>query len=241
VVTGLVVDDAGFEVLAGDERIGSRRPIAPADAELLTGLAGRYARAVQAGSDASVFVALGRELYSWLDGDQGQLSTLLERAARPVVFEVTGPRSPSEAAWAVLRAPFELLARPGGGPLAEDELVRFCVVRRLGPAEDGPALDQYRLGLAFMASAPRGQHELDFEAEEAAILAAVGESRIDLLVDDTGDPEQLAHRLADLGGMPVVHLSCHGLNNWRERPGGPGGAGAADGGRGGRGPPDHGR
>lgn len=32
-----------------------------------------------------------------------------------------------------------------------------------------------------------GQHELDFEAEEAAILAAVGESRIDLVVVDTGD------------------------------------------------------
>ena len=64
----------------------------------------------------------------------------------------------------------------------------------------GPALDRFRLGLAFMASSPRGQHELDFEAEEAAILAAVGESRIDLVVDDTGDPEQLAHRLADLGG-----------------------------------------
>jgi hypothetical protein len=45
VVTGLIVDGTGFEVLAGDERIGSRRPIGPADAELLTGLAGRYVRA----------------------------------------------------------------------------------------------------------------------------------------------------------------------------------------------------
>ena len=47
--TGLVVDGAGFEVLVGDERIGSRRPIVPADVELLTGLADRYVRAVQAG------------------------------------------------------------------------------------------------------------------------------------------------------------------------------------------------
>ena len=89
-VTGLVVDGAGFEVLAGDERIGSRRSIGPADVELLTGLAGRYVRAVQAGSDAGVFVELGRELYGWLDGDQGQLTALLERAARPLVFEVAG-------------------------------------------------------------------------------------------------------------------------------------------------------
>ena len=87
-VTGLVVDGTGFEVLAGGERIGSRRPVEPADVEFLTGLAARYVRAVQAGADAGVFVELGRELYGWLDGDQGQLSGLLERAAAPVVFEV---------------------------------------------------------------------------------------------------------------------------------------------------------
>jgi tetratricopeptide (TPR) repeat protein len=221
-VTGLVVDSTGFEVLAGGERIGPRRVLGPGDAGLLTGLAARYMRAVQAGSDAGVFAGLGRELYGWLEGDQGQLSALLERAERPVVFEVAGPRSPSPAAWAVLRAPFELLAPPGGGFLAGDELARFCVVRRLGPAGEPLSLDGFRLGLAFMASAPRGQHELDFEAEEAAILTAVGESRIDLLVEDTGDPEQLGQRLAAAGGMPVVHLSCHGLNNYPARPGEPG-------------------
>ncbi len=219
-MTGLVVDGSGFEVLAGDERVGPRRPISERDVELLTGLADRYLTAVQARSDDTVFATIGEELSAWLEGDQGQLSGLLERAARPLVFEVRGPRSPSAAGWAVLRAPFELLADPRGGLLAADELTRFCVVRRLGSAQAGVALDEFRLGLAFMASSPRGQHELDFEAEEAAILAAVGQSRVDLLVDDTGNPEQLARQLASAGGMPVVHLSCHGLNNW---PGGPNG------------------
>ncbi len=200
--------------------VSSRRLIGPGDVELLAGLAGRYVRAVRAGSDAGVFVELGRELYRWLEGDQGQLSGLLERAARPLVFEVTGPRVPSEQAWAVLRAPFELLATPDG-LLAEDELARFCVVRRLGSPGARLGLDRFRLGLAFMASSPRGQDELDFEAEEAAILAAVGETRLDLLVEDTGDPEQLGHRLAELESMPVVHLSCHGASNY---PAGPGGA-----------------
>ncbi len=222
VVAGLAVGGGGFEVLAGSERVGPRRVLGPADAELLTDLGGRYVRAVQAGSDAGVFAGLGLELAGWLEGDGGQLSALLDRAERPLVFEVTGPREPSEPEWAVLRAPFELLARPGGGLLAEEELTGFCVVRRLGTAADRPGLDGFRLGLAFMASSPRGQQELDFEAEEAAILGAVDEDRADLLVEDTGDPEQLARRLAGLGGMPVVHLSCHGLNSWRARPGAPG-------------------
>ncbi|HEX2744976.1 MAG TPA: hypothetical protein VHN16_11305, partial [Streptosporangiaceae bacterium] len=86
--TGLVIDGTGFEVLAGEERVGSRRAIGPDDVEFLTGLADRYLRAVQAGSDAGVFVGLGRELYRWLDGDQGQLGGLLGRSGRPVVLEV---------------------------------------------------------------------------------------------------------------------------------------------------------
>jgi hypothetical protein len=71
VITGLVVDDAGFEVLAGDKRIGPRRSIWPADVEFLTRLAGRYARAVQAGRNDGVFVELGRELFGWAEGIRG--------------------------------------------------------------------------------------------------------------------------------------------------------------------------
>ena len=229
VVTGLVIDDCGFEILADDKRVGPRRVISGADAVLLAGLAGRYARAVQARAGDAVFLSVGRELYEWLDGGEGQLGGLLEAAARPVILEVRGPRSLSEAGWAVLRAPWELLAPPGGGFLAADGLTRFCVARRLGPPGVRPGLGGFQLGLAFMASSPRDPRvpgldarELDFEAEESAILAAVGGSRADLLVEDTGDPAQLASRLADVGGMPVVHLSCHGQITPPLRPGEPG-------------------
>ena len=95
-MTGLVISGGSFEVLSGGERIGLRRAIGSSDVELLTGVADRYARAVLAGSDAGVFAGLGRELFGWLEGDQGQLSEVLDRSVCPVVFEVQGPRSPSD-------------------------------------------------------------------------------------------------------------------------------------------------
>ena len=73
-----------------------------------------------------------------------------------------------------------------------------------------------------MASSPRGQHELDFEAEEAAILAAVGESRLICWSRTPATRSSWLTGWPALGGMPVVHLSCHGLNNWPARPGDPG-------------------
>ncbi|MEV4513856.1 CHAT domain-containing protein [Dactylosporangium sp. NPDC049525] len=221
-VTGLVLDASGFEVLAGGDRVGARRRIAASDVALLHALTVRYVQAVRARSDPGVFVGLGRELYRWLDGESGQLAGLLAVATAPLVFEVRAPARPSDPAWAVLRAPFELLADPAGGFLAADVLLRFGVVRRLGVPGARPEPDGFRLGLAFMAASPRGQVELDFEAEEAAILTAVGDTRLDLVVDDSGDPVQLGRRLADLGGVPVVHLSCHGTNQWRRSPGEPG-------------------
>ena len=75
-MTGLAIDESGFEVLAGNDRIGTRRSITPADASLLNDLAARYVGAVQAGAGAAVFTRLGRELFTWLDGDQKQLGQL---------------------------------------------------------------------------------------------------------------------------------------------------------------------
>ncbi|MBB4752204.1 tetratricopeptide repeat protein [Actinoplanes lobatus] len=213
-MTGVVVDGSGFEIVAGGERVGPRRELTETDEVQLSDLGVRYLRAVQSQAGDDVFLALGRELWKWLNGAEGQLSALLERISAPVTFEVRGPRSPVDREWTLLRAPFELLARPGGGFLAADAVERFCVVRRLGRSAAVPEPDGFRLGLAFMASSPRRQHELDFEAEEAAILAAVDDTRVDLVVEDTGNPVELGRRLADLGGMPVVHLSCHGVNKF---------------------------
>ena len=62
----------------------------------------------------------------------------------------------------------------------------------------------------FMAAAPRGVAVLDFEAEENAILDATGTLGLDLVVEESGNPDRLAERLAEVGTMQVLHLSCHG-------------------------------
>ncbi|MGZ9930638.1 CHAT domain-containing protein [Streptomyces sp. NC-S4] len=211
------MDATGFELVVDGRRVGPRRVLQTSDVELLTAVAGQYVDAVRNGSQDQALLAVGRELYRWLDGDLGQLTRLLDEASAPLVFEVRAPARPSAAVWALLRAPYELLAAPGGGFLAEGPRL-FAVARRLGQPSPAQALDGYRLGVAFMASAPRGQNELDFEAEEMAILNAVGETSLDLVVEDSGNPEHLGLRLSELGGMPVVHLSCHGLHNWRPEP-----------------------
>jgi tetratricopeptide (TPR) repeat protein len=101
------------------------------------------------------------------------------------------------------------------GFLAQNALLRFCPLRRLGAARPAPAPDKHRLGLVFMAAAPRGQVELDYEAEETAILNAVSTRQIDLVVEESGEPVELGARLRELDTMQAVHLSCHGLNSWR--------------------------
>ncbi|MEW2387064.1 CHAT domain-containing protein [Streptomyces venezuelae] len=219
-VAGLILDANGFELVVDGRRVGPRRLLQTSDVDLLDKVAAQYVDAVRSGSKEQALLAVGRDLYRWLDGDLGQLTRLLDEASAPLVFEVQAPARPSAAAWALLRAPYELLAGAEGGFLAESPKL-FAVARRLGQPSPAQALDGYRLGVAFMASAPRGQHELDYEAEEMAILTAAGETSLDLAVEDSGNPEHLGLRLSELGGMPVVHLSCHGLHNWRPEPDGP--------------------
>ncbi|HTW27994.1 MAG TPA: CHAT domain-containing protein, partial [Acetobacteraceae bacterium] len=193
-----------------------RRPL---DAAPLVALGRRYAIARETGDDAAL-LAIGRALYAWLDGAGGWLAGLLRDLSPPFAFEIRGALQPDEADWAVLHAPWELLA-DALGFLALDAELRYAPARRLGRPASAPALDDYRLGIAFMAAAPRGARELDFEAEEAAIMAAAGPDQdLDLFVEESGNAEELSRRLAHLQpALPVLHLSCHGHNAWRGKDG----------------------
>jgi hypothetical protein len=126
-----------------------------------------------------------------------------------VVVEFQAPALPDELERAFLQVPWELLASTASH-LAGDAVLRYCPVRRLGPASDPPALTDHCLGLMFMAAAPRGVDVLDFEAEETAILDATGQLGLDLMVEESGNPTRLAERLTGMETMQVLHLSCHG-------------------------------
>ncbi|WP_405701056.1 hypothetical protein OG209_28240 [Streptomyces sp. NBC_01383] len=49
-VTGLLADTDGFELVADDRRVGSRRMLQSADVDLLDAVAARYMDAVRNGS-----------------------------------------------------------------------------------------------------------------------------------------------------------------------------------------------
>ncbi|BAM92702.1 hypothetical protein S58_67350 [Bradyrhizobium oligotrophicum S58] len=213
---GIDLAEDGFELVCGDRRIGQRRLLDAETTGQLEAFASRYGELLGRGDPAADLLTLGRELYGFLDGDGGDLAGLINQAlGRALQFEIATPaRRPSPAQLAVLRAPWELLADHDGF-LAQDVRLGFSPVRRLGLPRPAPALDPYRLGLVFMAASPRGAIELDYEAEESAIMAAVGTTDLDLLVEESGNADELIARLTELPAMQALHLSCHGHQAWR--------------------------
>lgn len=209
---GIAIDNDGFELVCGDKRIGPPRHLGDPVVAGLTVFAQRYAKLLQRHDPAAELLVLGRDLFRFLDGEGHDLVTLMNEAPRPLHFEVAcTARRPSPAEVALLRAPWELLADDTGF-LAADVPLGFSPMRRLGRATPPAALDQHRLGLVFMAAAPRGAHELDYEAEETAIMQAVGATDLDLLVEESGNPAHLAERMLELPAMQALHLCCHGNN-----------------------------
>ena len=153
--------------------------------------------------------AIGREMFAWLDESGWASAWALGSGDRSLEIRVNGAGGAEEEA--LLDAPWELLSRADGPPLACDEIQLFIVARRIG-AKAAPLEPRHGdLQLMFMAAAPEGQHELDYEAEETAILDATRLLPMRVVVEETGALEFLAARLAtDEGPFEALHLSCHG-------------------------------
>ncbi|MGE0680185.1 MAG: CHAT domain-containing protein [Candidatus Binatia bacterium] len=125
----------------------------------------------------------------------------------------------SEAAAALLDVPWELLAHESDF-LAADPHQTFTISRSIGrrtPTPPGAAA--YRdLAVMFMAASPEGQQELNFEEEEAAILAATAALPVQLVVEESGCLDFLSDRLALEESFEAVHFSCHGDLNHEHGP-----------------------
>ncbi len=173
---------------------------------VLRSLAERYDRAVSA-SDSDALPAIGRELLQALDASGWATAWAAGAGARDLEIRVAEPNLPFAAA--LLDAPWELLAGPQGF-LADDESQLFELTRRVGAPAPVAAPRHADLQLMFMSAAPVGADELDFEAEEGAILQATQSLPLHLVVEESGSAQPLAERLALDGPFEAVHLSCHG-------------------------------
>ncbi|MGL4410511.1 MAG: CHAT domain-containing protein, partial [Zoogloea sp.] len=176
----------------------------------LRGFARRYERTLK---DVDAQRSLGQEMTAWLDRTGWISHWLAQPGARRLCVQLASSDGGTALGLALLEAPWELLTAPGDDFLALDGVQPFLVLRRVGaPAE--PWAPAYKnLSLLFMAAAPQGEHELDFEAEEAAILGATEKALVQLHVEETGSLEGLAYRVSADGPFEALHISCHGAQD----------------------------
>ncbi len=185
----------------------SRGQVAPQ--ELLESWARRYARAVEIRQEDRI-LEIGREMLDWLN-QGGALSHWLGENRRELEIAATSTGAVTEA---LLAAPWEILA-DASGFLATDRMKLFLPLRRVRSEAPPFAPIHSDLAMLFMAVAPEGQYELDYEAEEAAILDATrdrntGLPLLHVTVEESGELGVLADRLRDDGPFDILHLSCHG-------------------------------
>ena len=157
-------------------------------------------------------LAIGREMFRWLD--EALWASGWADGAGDRELEIRVRRRDDAREVALLDAPWELLARDSG-PLGLDATQLFTVARRIGAPAAVWEPRHHDLQLMFMAAAPQGQVDLDFEREEATVLAATrGDGRVHVIVEETGSLEFLRGRLVSEEGPFEARAS---VVSWRHR------------------------
>jgi len=154
---------------------------------------------------------IGQEMFEWLSGPTQFLKALPNAVSAPLLVEFAVDKTDdSKEARAFLDAPWELLAF-GGRHWALRGDILFCPIRRIGKSLQPPAPSPYCLSLVFMAAAPRDAGNLNYEAEEAAILKATRDLTLslDLIVEESGTLDLLSAAVSR-ERPHVVQISCHG-------------------------------
>ncbi|MDP5220815.1 CHAT domain-containing protein, partial [Ruegeria sp. 2205SS24-7] len=207
-VKGAVIAKLSFRIDHGD-----RSHLTIPLAEML-GWKARYREAVKRRERGAggTFLEIGQQMAAAIDGDKAFAMALDLPGHRP--FEVVIPLDARSdpVAQTIEDLPWELLA-PQGRPLAQNASQLFAVTRRHGEAQASAKAKYSDVALLFMAASPEGVNELDYEAEEAAILAATqpsnGVPSVHLSVDETGSLEGMVQSLRE-SRAEALHLSCHG-------------------------------
>ncbi len=171
----------------------------------------RYASA-SVRNDQRTLQMVGAEMFGWLNTGN-VLNDWLKSPERHLQI-IPDDGSAPDLASALLEAPWELLYDQNF--LAQHPTQLFVVSRRVMPATVQWTPKYGDLRMMFMAAAPEGQSELDYEAEEVAIINATKPNRDEpplahLVVEESGALEFLAPRLTGRDGdFEALHLSCHG-------------------------------
>lgn len=186
----------------------SRIELTPEAGTELANCQADYARAVRTGQN-ELMPDIGKRIYHWLDRNNWAGSWLNGQGPRELIIGVHDIHS--HEARLLLDTPWEILFTKDNF-LAADATQEFVVSRRIAPSgtSEPPVPEYADLAVAFMAASPRGQKELDFEAEEAAIIRATRHLPLSLFVEESGCLNYLRDKLALEGPFDALHISCHG-------------------------------
>jgi len=139
--------------------------------------------------DTPALIAIGRQLFDWLDGETRQLSQELNRqpAGRPVALCIECAERLSHLPWETLHDGTDFLVNRPDRPVLP---VRWHNV----PQEPLPAANR-ALHLLYMASSPEDvQPVLEFETEEGLILQTTRAHGIGVTTEETGCLTDLRYR-----------------------------------------------
>ena len=191
-----------------------RRDLQEADHRRFLDWAVRYRTLLQSSQNDAALLALGKEIYTWLDGPASWINQILEvNPTPPVNMGMAIASRPDQQALSFLEVPWELVADEKGY-LAADSQIKFNPLRCIGPRRQPVAASDYRLSVVFMAAAPEnaGPH-LNYEQEESAIIEATETGGMDLVVEESGTLKYLGGTMAAEKPVDVLHISCHGRSD----------------------------
>lgn len=195
-------------------KLADRREITSEDMDLFNQWIGRYRHILKSrtSDNRDDLSKLGQYIYNWLNGDSRWLERLFYSfSSPPFILEFTVSAQPGKDALRFLEVPWELLADEQKH-LGTAPSILYCPVRRIGVKGKSGKPSTYRLNTVFMAAAPRGPAALYYEEEESAILDATGTLGMDLIVEESGNPDLLDECVAGRMPVDVLHISCHGTH-----------------------------